>query len=356
VRSRDDRPLFLEDAREVNDARELGPDARRGVARGGSPVTVAAGDIARAPRAAGRQGEDPPPFEALFKDHWSGVYATLVRLTGDREEAEDLALEVFLRLHRRPPLLGGARANLAGWLYRVATRLGLNALRDRRRRRHHQDEAQKRLQEESHSTSDPATELDADLFVIGPEAPLEAGLVNALSKRGILCMGPTKEAARIKGPVYIRLGRNPAAIITSEKDPFEIGKANLLKEGKDAAIFACGHMVHEALKAGETLEKQGVNARIINLHTPKPIDKASIVKAAKETGAIVTAEEHTIYGGFGSAICEVVAQTCPVPVKMVGIKDSFGESGEPPELFEHFGITAKDIVDEVKEAIKAKKG
>ena len=165
----------------------------------------------------------------------------------------------------------------------------------------------------------------------------------------------TMEAVRVNGPVYIRLGRNPAEFITNEKDPFKIGKANLLKEGKDVTIFACGHMVYEALKAARMLEKQGVSARIINLHTPKPIDRESIVKAARETKAIVTAEEHTIYGGFGSAICEVLAQTCPVPVKIVGIKDRFGESGEPPELFKRFGITAEDIVKAAKEAIKAKK-
>ncbi len=166
----------------------------------------------------------------------------------------------------------------------------------------------------------------------------------------------TLEAARIGGPVYIRLGRNPAPVITTESDPFKIGKANLLKEGKDVTIFACGHMVYEALKAGEMLEKQGISARIIDLHTPKPIDRESIIKAARETRAIVTAEEHTIYGGFGSAICEVLAQACPVAVKMVGIKDRFGESGEPRELFERFGLTAEDIVKAAKEAIKAKKG
>lgn len=166
----------------------------------------------------------------------------------------------------------------------------------------------------------------------------------------------TMEAARVSGPVYIRLGRNPAAIITSEKDPFRIGKANLLKEGEDVTIFACGHMVYEALKAAEMLERQGISARIINLHTPKPIDRESIIEAARETKAIVTAEEHTIYGGFGSAVCEVLAETCPVPVKMVGIKDRFGESGEPLELFKCFGITAEDIAKAAKEAIKAKKG
>lgn len=165
----------------------------------------------------------------------------------------------------------------------------------------------------------------------------------------------TIEAARVDGSIYIRLGRNPAHVITSEKDKFEIGKAVLLREGKDVTIFACGHMVYEALCARDILEKEGISARVINLHTPKPIDRDIIIKAAKETGAIVTAEEHTIYGGFGSAICEVLAENYPVIVKMVGIKDSFGESGEPDELFRHFGITRDDIVKQAKEAIKAKK-
>ena len=165
----------------------------------------------------------------------------------------------------------------------------------------------------------------------------------------------TIEAAKIKGPVYIRLGRNPAPVVTDEKSPFTIGKANVLREGKDVAIFACGHMVHESLSASEILKKEGIDARVINLHTPKPIDKDIIIKAAKETQAIVTAEEHTIYGGFGSAISEVLVENYPVPVKMIGIKDKFGESGEPKELFRYFNIDAESIVKAAKEVIKRKK-
>ncbi|MDP3804131.1 MAG: transketolase family protein [Candidatus Omnitrophota bacterium] len=165
----------------------------------------------------------------------------------------------------------------------------------------------------------------------------------------------TIESVDIQGPVYIRLGRNPAPVLTKKEGFFKIGHANILREGRDLAIFACGHMVHEALLACDILEKEGIKARLINLHTPKPIDKDAIIKAARDTGAIVTAEEHTLSGGFGSAIAEVVVQNHPVPIKMVGIQDRFGASGEPDELFEYFGLTAKDIVKAAKNALAMKK-
>jgi transketolase len=114
-------------------------------------------------------------------------------------------------------------------------------------------------------------------------------------------------------------------------------------------------MVSEAAKACDALEKEGVSARLVNMHTVKPIDRPAIVKAAKETGAIVTAEEHTVMGGFGSAVAEVVSGECPVPVKMVGVKDKFGVSGEPDELFRYFGLTSGDIVEACRAAIKMKK-
>jgi len=165
----------------------------------------------------------------------------------------------------------------------------------------------------------------------------------------------TIASAKDKGPVYIRLGRNAVPVVSDEKKPFKIGKADLLREGKDVSIFACGHMVYEALKAADMLRKQGIKARVINLHTPKPIDRDIIVKAAKETGAIVTVEEHTLYGGFGSAIAEVIVQKCPVIMKLLGVRDHFGESGEPDELYEHFGITASYIVKAAKQAVKEKR-
>jgi transketolase len=165
----------------------------------------------------------------------------------------------------------------------------------------------------------------------------------------------TLEAAKIKGPVYLRLGRAGMPVITKEEDYFKIGRANTLREGKDLTIFACGQMVYEAMLACDMLEKEGIKARLVNLHTPKPIDRDAVMKAAYETGAIVTVEEHTIAGGFGSAIAEVVAQTHPVPIKMVGIQNRFGLSGEPAELFEYFGLTPKHIAAAAKDALKMKK-
>ena len=165
----------------------------------------------------------------------------------------------------------------------------------------------------------------------------------------------TIESARVEGPIYLRLGRNASPALTSNKTPFKIGKGNLLIDGEDIAIFACGQMVHEAIKAAEILKKDKIKARVVNMHTPKPIDRDIILKAAKETKAIVTCEEHTTCGGLGSAVAEVVVEEHPVPIKMVGIKDSFGESGEPEELFKHFEITADDIVKQAKKSLKLKK-
>jgi len=165
----------------------------------------------------------------------------------------------------------------------------------------------------------------------------------------------TIEAARIKGPVYLRLGRAGVPAITKKEDSFTIGKASVLGEGKDLAIFACGQMVSEAIAARAMLEKEGIKARLVNMHTVKPIDREVVISAAKETGAIVTAEEHTIMGGFGSAIAEVVIQECPVPLKMVGVNDRFGVSGESEQLFEYFGLKAADIVKSAHEALKMKK-
>ena len=165
----------------------------------------------------------------------------------------------------------------------------------------------------------------------------------------------TIEAAKIKGPVYLRLGRSGVPVVTKPEDIFKIGKANTLREGKDLTIFACGQMVSEALWAADELVKSGIKARVINLHTPKPIDRDAIINAALETGAIVTAEEHTVMGGMGSAIAEVVIQACPVPMKMVGMQDRFGCSGEPDELFKYFGLTAADIVKAAREVLQMKK-
>ncbi|MFH1591571.1 MAG: transketolase family protein [archaeon] len=165
----------------------------------------------------------------------------------------------------------------------------------------------------------------------------------------------TIAAAKINGPVVVRFGREPVPVVTTEKTPFEIGKAEVYREGKDAAVIACGVMVFEALQAAKELEEEGIELRVINCHTVKPMDDKTILAAAKDCGAIVTAEEHQIMGGFGSAIAEVVIQHNPVPMEMVGVKDTFGESGDPDELMEAYGLTRKDIIAAVKNVMKRKK-
>ena len=165
-----------------------------------------------------------------------------------------------------------------------------------------------------------------------------------------------KAVAEMEGPCYVRLGRMAVSRVNDETNyNFVIGKGITLAEGNDVAIIATGIMVEAALEAKEELAKEGINARVINIHTIKPIDEELIIKAAKETGVIVTAEEHSIIGGLGSAVAEVVSEKCPVPVLRVGVKDTFGESGKPNELLEKYGLTSKDIVNKVKKALELKK-
>jgi len=162
--------------------------------------------------------------------------------------------------------------------------------------------------------------------------------------------------AEYNGPCYVRLGRLPVGIINDGNSyKFEIGKGVTLVNGNDVTIVATGMMVELALEAKDELAKDGINARIINIHTIKPIDKELLIKAAKETGAIVTAEEHSVIGGLGSAVAEVVTEECPVPVLKVGIKDTFGESGKPNELLKVYGLTTQAIVEHSKKAISLKK-
>ena len=163
------------------------------------------------------------------------------------------------------------------------------------------------------------------------------------------------KAAEITGPVYIRLGRMNVEDVYDETYKFELGKGVELKKGNDVAIIATGLMVQEALKAAKILSENGIDARVINIHTIKPIDNEIIINAAKETKAIVTAEEHSIIGGLGSAVLETLCDVYPVPVKRVGVLDTFGESGKPAELLEKYRLTAKDIVEACKEVIKIKK-
>ncbi|NPV53458.1 MAG: transketolase family protein [Firmicutes bacterium] len=161
-------------------------------------------------------------------------------------------------------------------------------------------------------------------------------------------------AAEYHGPVYLRMGREEVPVIFDEDYQFEMGKAVTLREGNDVTIIACGVMVAPALEASDELARDGISARVLNLHTIKPVDREAIEAAAKETGAIVTAEEHNIMGGLGSAVAEVVVSTMPVPVEMVGIKDVFGQSGKPAELLEHYGLTSGNIVEAAKRAIARK--
>lgn len=164
-----------------------------------------------------------------------------------------------------------------------------------------------------------------------------------------------KAAASNDGPFYIRIRRTQEPVIYEEGYAFEIGKANVLKEGADVALIASGSTVHLALIAADILKAQGIEAKVIDMHTIKPIDKEAIISAAEETGAIVACEEHSVIGGLGSAVAEVVAQTMPVPMRFVGTRDTFGKSGDWEELKEKFGITQNEIVKKALEAIKAKK-
>ena len=157
------------------------------------------------------------------------------------------------------------------------------------------------------------------------------------------------------GPVYMRFGRYACPILNGEDYKFELGKGVCLADGSDVTIVATGLMVSIALEARELLAKEGVSARVVNIHTIKPIDKDIIVKAARETGALVTAEEHNIYGGLGSAVAEVLVENCPVPMARVGVEDTFGRSGTVPALLEYYGLTAENMAKKAKEVIERKK-
>ena len=164
-------------------------------------------------------------------------------------------------------------------------------------------------------------------------------------------------AINFYGPVYMRFGRFAVPNLTAEmKDyKFEIGKGVTMRDGKDVTIAATGYMVHVALDAAELLKAEGIDARVLNIHTIKPLDNELLIKAARETGAIVTAEEHNIIGGLGSAVAEAVCEAAPVSVLRVGVEDKFGKSGKVPELLEEYGLTAENIVKKAKAAIALKK-
>lgn len=164
-----------------------------------------------------------------------------------------------------------------------------------------------------------------------------------------------RAVAEYNGPCYVRLGRPGVSIINDNSEyKFEIGKGITLREGKEATVIATGIMVEAALEAYNILAEEGIKVKVVNIHTIKPIDSELIIKAARETGVIVTAEEHSVIGGLGSAVCEVLSENFPVPVVRVGVKDVFGESGKPNELLKAYGLTAEDIVKAVKKAISFK--
>lgn len=153
------------------------------------------------------------------------------------------------------------------------------------------------------------------------------------------------EAARIQGPVYIRTSRVPAPTYHSENYVFHFGKGELVRDGKDVTIIATGLMVQKALEAAEILAEDGISAQVVNIPTIKPLDRELILSCAAKTGRIITAEEATIYGGLGSAVCEVLSESHPVPVKRIGVQDVFGRSGNPDELMREYGLSAQDIVE-----------
>ena len=178
------------------------------------------------------------------------------------------------------------------------------------------------------------------MTIINPAAALEA-------------RAAVEASMQTYGPFYMRFGRYACPIVT-EGHKFELGKGMMLRDGKDVTIVATGYMVHLALEAAETLAAEGIDARVINIHTIKPLDAEIITKAAQEPGAIVTAEEHNIIGGLGSAVAEAVCENCPVPMQRVGVEDKFGKSGKVPPLLEEYGLTAANIADKAREVVKMK--
>jgi len=190
----------------------------------------------------------------------------------------------------------------------------------------------------------------------------DIALVRALPNMTVLApvdFEQTRKAVRavyeIEGPCYIRFGREKVPSVTSPDDPFEIGVAQRMAEGDDATCIAIGQMVSEALIAHDQLAAEGIGLRVLNMHTLKPLDEGAIVAAAEETGAIVTAEEHQVFGGLGSAVAQVVARERPVPMDYVAVMDRYGKSGQPEELLDAFGLRHTDIIQRVKRLLGMKR-
>lgn len=165
----------------------------------------------------------------------------------------------------------------------------------------------------------------------------------------------TLAIADYEGPVYMRMGRSPVPVITKEGDSFEIGKARVILEGNDVTLFGTGQLTSGCLEAARELELEGISAEVVNISTIKPLDSETVLNSIKKTGCAVTAEEHSIIGGLGSAIAELLSEEMPVPLKRVGTKDIFGESGKPHELFVKYGLTSKDIAEAARTSISKKR-
>ena len=165
----------------------------------------------------------------------------------------------------------------------------------------------------------------------------------------------TLAVAAMDGPVYLRFGREKTPVVTTEETPFELGKAQIFREGKDVAIVVCGILVYNVLIAARKLAREGIECMVVNNHTVKPMDEKAIVEAAERCGAVVTVEEHQISGGMGSRVAEVLAQRRPTPIEFVGVADRFGQSGDPAELIEHYGMGSGAIEAAVRRAIARKK-
>jgi transketolase len=162
-------------------------------------------------------------------------------------------------------------------------------------------------------------------------------------------------AEKINGPAMVRFGREKVPAITTEKTPFELSKAEIYKEGTDVSIIACGAEVYYSLIAAKKLEEKGISCEVINLHTIKPIDSKKVINSAKKTGAVVTAEEHQVMAGMGSAVAEILVQNYPVPMQFIGIQDSFGTSGNPDKLMNEFNLTETAIINAVEKVLELKK-
>jgi len=205
-------------------------------------------------------------------------------------------------------------------------------------------------------------------LTVGPDGATHQALedmaiTRVLPNLTVICPADQEQArkaflavAKAKKPAYIRTSREKGPTFTTAATPFEIGKANVYRDGKDVAIFACGFLVHESLKAAELLKTEGIDAAVVDCHTLKPIDKKAIVEWAKKTGLLVSVEEHQVHGGMGSAIAEVLAETgCPAKLKIHGVNDRFCESGSGAELLKKYKLDASGIAETVKEAVKNRK-